>query len=277
VPNTPGEYWRTQGTPPPGAQYQPNPGDYVPFDPSNVHLEPVPVIPFSSRDPYNSASTSRPGMRAYAAAPIGPSGSTWTGGIAFILIAPLIQAAAYFGWIQLVASATIANDTFPYIAGIVAVIGVLGLASAQFDRNALAKRGYFDLASPFWVLLMPPLVYLIVRATRLHGQGRGAGLAIVLSVLSSVAASALLTFTLMSAVTAPTAARVAHIQSSIEAGLAAKNVTATVSCPNVTSLAQGSTFICTATTSSATLPLQVTIIDSLGDFTVAPSTAATTS
>jgi hypothetical protein len=164
----------------------------------------------------------------------------------------------------------------PYLAGAVAVIGLLSLASAQFDRNALAKRGYFDLASPYWVLLMPPLVYLIVRATRLRGQGRGGALAIILSVLSSSAAVGLVAFTLMSVYTAPTPARVAHIQSSIEAGLAAKNVTATVSCPSVTSLAQGSTFVCTATTATATLPLQVTIVDWLGDFTVKPTTASGT-
>ena len=196
APSAPTAYWPTQGTPP-GGQYQPNPGDYVPFDPSSVHLEPVPVIPFSSRDPYNSASTARPGMRAYAAAPVGPTGSTWTGGLAFILLAPLVQAAAYFAWIQLVATGTISNGTFPYVAGTVAMIGVLALASSQFDRNALAKRGYFDLASPFWVLLIPPLVYLIVRATRLSGQGKGAPLAIVLSLLSSAAAGGLIAFALM--------------------------------------------------------------------------------
>jgi len=277
VANTPGEYWPTQGTPPPGTQYQPNPGDYVPFDPNSVHLEPVPVIPFSSRDPYNSASTARPGMRAYAAAPIGPSGSTWTSGLVFMLLAPLIQGAAYFGWIQLVASATITIDTLPYVVGIVAVIGLLALASAQIDRNGLAKRGYFDLASPFWILLLPPLVYLIVRATRLRGQGRGAPLAIVLSLLSGIAGSAIITFALMTTYAAPTAARVGHIQSSIEAGLAAKNVTATVSCPNVPSLVPGTTFVCTATTAGATLPLQVTIVDWTGDFTVASSTSGTTS
>jgi hypothetical protein len=272
--SAPGEYWPTQGTPPPGTQYQPNPGNYVPFDPSSVHLEPVPVIPFSSRDPYNSASTARPGMRAYAAAPVGPSGSTWTGGLAFMLLAPLISAAAYFGWIQLVASATISNDTFPYIAGILGVIAVLSLASAQFDRNALAKRGYFDLASPFWVLLVPPLIYLIVRATRLNGQGRGAPLAIVLSVLSSIAGSAVVVFALTMALTAPTAERVGHIQSSIEASLAAKNIKATVSCPAVPSLAPGANFVCTATTASATLPLRVTIVDWTGEFTVASTSSS---
>jgi hypothetical protein len=196
APSAPTASWPTEGTPP-GGQYQPNPGDYVPFDPSAVHLEPVPVIPFSSRDPYNSASTARPGMRAYAAAPVGPTGSTWTGGLAFILLAPLMQAAAYFAWTQLVAMGTIASSTLPYFAGAVGIIGLLALASSQFDRNALAKRGYFDLASPFWVLLVPPLVYLIVRATRLSGQGRGAPLAIVLSLLSSAAAGGLIGFALM--------------------------------------------------------------------------------
>ncbi len=198
----PTESWPTQGTPPPAAMQpsamqpaalQPSPGSYVPFDPNAPQLQPVPMIPFSSRDPFNPASTARPGMRAYAAAPVGPSGSTWTGGVVFMLIAPLLEVGAYFVWTRLVAMAVLPSSSITFLSVAVFAIALFAIAAAQFDRNGLAKRGYFDLASPFWVLL-GPLIYLIVRATRLHRQGRGAPAAIVLWVLSTAGSATLIAF-----------------------------------------------------------------------------------
>ena len=268
-PAAPTEYWPTQGAPA-GAQYQPNPGDYVPFDPNSVNLQPVPVIPFSSRDPYNSASTSRPGMRAYAAAPVGPTGSTWTGGLAFMLLAPLIEAATFFVWSQLTTAGGLSVSTVTWLPFVIGGIGLIGLAAAQIDRNALARRGYFDLASPFWVLLVPPLVYLIVRAMRLRGQGRGAGPAIGLWALSYIAANVLIGVISIGWLSAPTPERIAFVESTIQHQLATKHITATVNCPTVSSFAPGSTFDCTAANQSASVPIRVTISDWSGDFTATP-------
>ena len=270
VPSAPTEYWPTQGTPSPGAQYQPNPGDYVPFDPNAVNLQPVPVIPFSSRDPYNSASTARPGMRAYAAAPVGPSGSTWTGGLVFMLLAPLISTATFFVWSQLTTTAGLSLSSAGWLPFALGGIGLIGLAAAQIDRNALARRGYFDLASPFWVLLVPPLVYLIVRALRLRGQGRGAGPAIGLWALSYVAANILIGVISVAWLSAPTPQKVAFVESTIQQQLATKHITATVKCPAVTSFAPGSTFDCTAAGQGASQQVRVTVSDWAGDFTAAP-------
>ena len=276
LPTPPAEYWPTQGAPTPGVQYQPNPGDYVPFDPNSVHLEPVPIIPFSSRDPYNSASTSRPGMRAYAAAPIGPSGSTWTGGLAFMLLAPLISTATFFAWTQLTPLTQLSTESVSWLPFALAGIGLLGLASAQIDRNALARRGYFDLASPFWVLLIPPLIYLIVRALRLRGQGRGAGPAIGLWVLSYVASYALIGIISVGWLSAPTPERVAFVETTMQQQLAAKNIPATVNCPAVTTFAPGATFDCTVTPQQGSpLTFRVTVSDWTGDFTAAPVTSST--
>ena len=270
APSAPTEYWPTQGTPPPGAQHQPNPGDYVPFDPSAVNLQPVPVIPFSSRDPYNSASTARPGMRAYAAAPVGPTGSTWTGGLAFMLLAPLISTATFFVWSQLTTTAGLSLSSVSWLPFALGGIGLIGLAAAQIDRNSLARRGYFDLASPFWVLLIPPLVYLIVRAMRLRGQGRGAGPAIGLWALSYIAANILIGVISIAWLSAPTPERVALVESTIQQQLATKNITATVNCPAVTSFAPGSAFDCTVATHGASLPIRVTVSDWDGGFTATP-------
>jgi hypothetical protein len=280
VPATPAptEYWPTQGTPPPGAQYQPNPGDYVPFDPNSVHLEPVPVIPFSSRDPFNSASTARPGMRAYGAAPVGPTGSTWTGGLAFMLLAPLIQTATLFVWTQLTMTGGLSLDSATWLPFALLGISLIAVASAQIDRSALARRGYFDLASPFWVLLLPPLIYLIVRALRLRGQGRGAGPAIGLWAVSYIAGNILIGIILVGWLTAPTPERVSAIESSIQHELATKNITATVTCPAVPSFAPDSSFTCTvASQGGAALPIRVTITDWNGDFTATPVSGSTTS
>jgi hypothetical protein len=276
MPTPPAEYWPTQGAPTPGVQYQPNPGDYVPFDPNSVHLEPVPVIPFSSRDPYNSASTARPGMRAYAAAPIGPSGSTWTGGLAFMLLAPLISTATFFVWTQLTPLTQLSAESWGWLPFALAGVGLLSLASAQIDRSALARRGYFDLASPFWVLLIPPLIYLIVRALRLRGQGRGAGPAIGLWVLSYVASYALAVLVAFGWLSAPTPERVAFVETTMQQQLAAKNITATVNCPAVTTFAPGSTFDCTVTPQQgSSLMFRVTVNDWSGGFTAAPVTSST--
>ncbi|MEO6115280.1 MAG: hypothetical protein ABIP33_02755, partial [Pseudolysinimonas sp.] len=270
TPNAPVEYWPTQGTPPGGGQYQPNPGDYVPFDPNSVRLDPVPVIPFSSRDPYSSASTARPGMRAYAAGPVGPTGSTWTGGLAFMLLAPLISAATFFVWTQLTAVDALSLAGVSWLPFALGGISLIGLASAQIDRGALARRGYFDLASPFWVLLLPPLIYLIVRAMRLRGQGRGAAPAIGLWVLSYLAGSVLLGVIFTAWMAAPTPERVAFVETSMQQSLASMHITATVTCPSVTSFAPGSTFLCTAKTQTASLPFRVTVDSWDGHFTVAP-------
>ena len=272
APAAPAEYWPTQGAPTPGVQYQPDPGAYVPYDPNAMHLEPVPMIPFSSRDPYNSASTARPGMRAYAAGPVGPTGSTWTGGLAFMLLAPLISTATFFVWTQLTPLTQLSAESLGWLPFALFGIGLVGLASAQIDRSALARRGYFDLASPFWVLLIPPLIYLIVRALRLRGQGKGAGAAIGLWVLSYAGAYALAILVAFGWMSAVTPQRVAYVETTLQQELAAQqHVTATVSCPAVTSFAPGSTFTCTVTTQQgASLLFRVTVKDWSGGFSATP-------
>jgi len=272
APATPTEYWPTQVAPTPGGQYQPDPGAYVPFDPNAVHLEPVPMIPFSSRDPYNSASTARPGMRAYAAAPVGPTGSTWTGGLAFMLLAPLIGTATFFVWTQLTPLTRLSADSLGWLPFALLGISLVGLASAQIDRSALARRGYFDLASPFWVLLIPPLIYLIVRALRLRGQGKGAGAAIGLWVLSYAGAYALAILVAFGWLSAPTPERVAYVETTMQQQLAAQqHITATVSCPAIASFAPGESFTCTVTTQQgASLLFRVAVKDWSGGFTATP-------
>jgi hypothetical protein len=189
-----------------------------------------------------------------------------------MLLAPLITTATFFVWTQFTTVTALSIQSASWLPYALAGIGLVGLASAQIDRSALARRGYFDLASPFWVLLIPPLVYLIVRAMRLRGQGKGAGPAIGLWVLSYVASYALIGAIGVGWLSAPTPDRVALIENSIQHQFAAKNATA-VSCPSVPSFAPGSTFTCTVSLQGSSLPVRVTMSDWNGDFTEALATS----
>ena len=248
--------WPTEGT------YQPHPGSYVPFDPSAVHIEDaMPTIPFSSRDPFNPASTSRPALRSYGAALVVPSGSTYTPALAIILLTPLLIAGGYALLFQL---ATINVGIAPNIA-LAALLGALffvGIGAAQFDRNSLAKRGYFDLASPFWILLSP-LVYLGVRASRLHAQGSGGIRAVFLWFAAWAGAAAILAFSTFAALTAVTPDRVVQTEQMV-AQFASPKVAASVQCPNIPSFASGTVFNCQVTTGSTVELVQVTITDWFG-------------
>jgi hypothetical protein len=259
--------WPADGT------YQPHPGVYVPFDPNAVVVEErVPVIPFSSRDPFNPASTSRPALRSYGAAPVGPSGSTFTPALAIILLTPLLIAAGYALLFQL---ATINVGLAPNIA-LAALLGALffvGIGAAQFDRNSLARRGYFDLASPFWILLSP-LVYLGVRASRLHSQGSGGIRAVFLWFVAWAGAAAILAFSTFAALTAVTPDRIAQTEQAIAQSYTVDKVVPKVDCPSVPSFASGTVFNCTATAGSTVQLVQVTITNWTGTeaYTVVPTT-----
>lgn len=244
--------WPAAGT------YQPHPGNYVPFDPNAlVNLEPVPPISFGSRDPFEPARTSRPGLRFYGAAPIGPNGSTYTPALALIWVTPLLLAAGYSLLFQL-QSVNVGLAPNLALAALLAALFFVGIGAAQFDRNSLAKRGYFDLASPFWILLSP-LVYLGVRASRLHSQGPGGIRAVFLWFAAWLGAAAVLVFSTFTAIAAVTPDRVAQTESSIAQALTVDKVVPTVNCAGIPSFASGSVFNCTAASPDSIRLVQVTI------------------
>lgn len=257
APVQPEAAWPSAGT------YQPHPGAYVPFDPNAVRVEEAPpAIPFSSRDPFNAASTSRPGLRSYGSAPVGPSGSTYTGALVMILLTPLLIAGGYALLFQLNA---INVGLAPNLAldGLLVALFFIGIGAAQFDRNTLAKRGYFDLASPFWILLSP-LVYLGVRASRLRPQGSGGVRAVLLWFLAWAGAAAILTLSTFSAMTAVTPERVVQTQLSVAQHLTVGGAAPSVQCPSIPSYTAGTVFNCTATSATTVQLVQVTVTDWLG-------------
>jgi hypothetical protein len=258
--------------------YQPSPGAYVPFDPNAVVVKPeeeAPAIPFSSRDPFNPASTSRPALRSYGAAPVGPSGSTYTGGLVMIVLAPLLAVGALFAASQFSVHGFTSQVTIGLPIAL-AVIALLSLAAGQFDRSSLARRGYFDLASPFWILLLPPIVYLIVRATRLHAQGRGGTMGILLWVFGVIAALIAIVPVGIGYLSSVTPERTQAVETQVAQNFMVPGGTAvpvTVSCPSIPSLMVGTQFACTAVTgttatgTTSTVVL-VTVADLLGNLNV---------
>ena len=249
--------WPTEGT------YQPHPGAYVPFDPNAVRVEePVPTIPFSSRDPFNPASTSRPALRSYGLAPVGPSGSTYTPALVIILITPLLIAAGYALLFQLNAIDVGLAPNLA-LAGLLVALVFVGIGAAQFDRNTLAKRGYFDLASPFWILLSP-LVYLGVRASRVRSQGPGGVRAVLLWFAAWAGAAAILAFSTFAALTAVTPDRIAQTEQSVAQHFVVQKVVPQVDCADIPSFAAGTVFNCTATAGSTVQLVEVTVTDWTG-------------
>jgi hypothetical protein len=261
--------WPAEGT------YQPHPGAYVPFDPNALHIEePLPIIPFSSRDPYNPASTSRPALRSYGSAPVGPSGSTYTPALAIILLTPLLSAGGYALLFQL---ATINVGLAPNLAlaGLLVALFFIGIGAAQFDRNSLARRGYFDLASPFWILLSP-LVYLGVRASRLHSQGSGGIRAVFLWFGAWAGAAAILAFSSFAALTAVTPDRTAQTEQLVAQKFSSNGVVPKVDCGKIPSFASGTVFNCSVTSGGTARLVEVTITDWTGgeSYRLIPTAAA---
>ena len=97
------------------------------------------------------------------------------------------------------------------------------------------------------------------------------------SVLSYVAGYALAILVAFGWLSAPTPQRVAYVESTLQQELATQqHITATVSCPAVTSFAPESTFNCTVTTQQgASLLFRVTMKDWSGGFTAQPVVSST--
>jgi Protein of unknown function (DUF2510) len=127
----------------------------------------------------------------------------------------------------------------------------LQLLFAAMDRRKLRSLGYLQTASIWWVLLVPPLIYLIMRGVAVSREvrrGFGPLIAYVavyagIIVLSIIAAVAIPLF-LHTTVGATSSTEFA---SSLQTGLDEKGGHFSVTCPPTIPTAIGATFSCTAT------------------------------
>ena len=139
-----------------------------------------------------------------------------------------------------------------YIIGSLAIPYLITVAFAEIDRRKLRSLGYLKIPSLWWMLLAPPLVYLIVRTVYVWGEVRtGAGpliTNIVVSVASSVAVVLAFTALFAGALSNPSQ----QFAAGLEKGLDEKGGHFTVSCPAPLPAKIGVRFACTATDSSGT-------------------------
>ena len=147
------------------------------------------------------------------------------------------------------------------LAGSSAIVFLISLLFAEADRRRLRSLGFLKVPSLWWMLLSPPLAYLIVRTVVVWGEVRR-GLAplityLVVSIGGSVLASVAVVLFLPGAFGLTTSAEFA---SSLQTGLNEKGGHYTVTCPSSIPTTIGATFSCRAVDSagtSHTLTIQV--------------------
>jgi branched-subunit amino acid transport protein len=96
--------------------------------------------------------------------------------------------------------ANLYSGTIPTSTGWTAILGagiivwLLMILAAARDGARLRRLGFLKTASPLWILLVPPLVYLIVRTVRVHAESRHGIAPLIFYLVSYVAFVALSVF-----------------------------------------------------------------------------------
>ena len=146
--------------------------------------------------------------------------------------------------------------------GASAVVFLVTLFFAEADRRKLRSLGYLAVPSLWWMLLAPPLVYLIVRTVRVWREVRK-GVAplvtyLVVNLASGILVGVLIAILLPGALGASSSAA---FTSSLQTGLNQDGGHYTVTCPPSLSTAVGSDFTCTAVDASGVShALSITIV-----------------
>ncbi len=145
--------------------------------------------------------------------------------------------------LQALISSLVVTILVPYV-----ITFALFVFSAIRDRAQLRRWGYLALASPWWILLLPPLVYLIVRTSHVRAEVRR-GIAPLVTYLVVFAGIPILG--VLAAIAIPVflgqqgQAQKAAIEAQVENALIAETGRSfTLDCPDL-AVTVGSTFSCT--------------------------------
>lgn len=177
--------------------------------------------------------------------------------LAFTPVIALLSIALLFG-------AAAAGVHAPWTLVAIAILPFLyAIVCAFRDRRRLLFLGIQRPASPWWILLFAPLLYLIIRTVRVFQQTRR-GIAplityLVLSVVVGIglaAGAALLTPLILQQLGSAVSGQVA---TKLETDLNAAGANVDVTCPPKVTVTVGSTFTCTAVDRSTAKSTNLTI------------------
>jgi hypothetical protein len=174
----------------------------------------------------------------------------------FTLIVALVYVVVASPGLALESPARRSSDIAIGSVWIQVALWVLQILFTIMDRRKLRSFGYSRPASFWWILLLPPLIYLIMRGVVISREVRH-GFAPLITYL--VSAGAIVVLGIGSAVLIPVflsqrAGSIASTEftSSLQAGLDEKGGHYTVTCPPTLPTTVGATFTCTAVDSSGT-------------------------
>ena len=259
---------------------QPTPAPVVPLPPvvqAPTVYEPVmtadnqPYVPFQgSWNNREQGGYSAGGAEDFARPAQWNTGAAWLLAFSYIftLIVGLIYAVVEFPSLALQTAETRQSSIAFASILIQLALWLVMVLLALTDRRKLRSFGYDRLASVLWILLFPPLLYLIMRGVAISREVRH-GFGPLIAYLVSIGAIVLLG--IVSAVAIPVflASRAgvdgsvsgAPFASSLQKGLNAQGGNYTVICPPTIPTAINATFSCTATPSgsgeSHTLKIEV--------------------
>lgn len=143
----------------------------------------------------------------------------------------------------------------PYVLGSYlgtgAVVFLVLVLCAEADRRKLKSLGYLKVPSLWWMLLLPPLIYLILRTVAVWGEARK-GIAplivyLAVGVATGIASSLLVVLLLPGLLGAGSSTAFA---ASLQQGLDEKGGSYTVVCPPTIPQTIGAEFSCVATEST---------------------------
>jgi len=218
-------------------------------EPQPVAASPVPVAPVTPGPagdaPYVPFSQQYSPMRALT--PVRLPGSPNTVPVWLLALLPLIIAATELG---IYFSGVAPSATLSVTLSLAVYVVILTLALA--DR-AVLKRRNLKPASGLWLLLLPPLVYLIARRVALKKMGVRSNAPGNVFVLSWLASIALVVFALFPVLySSATSMQVRGFESQAAAQLEATSSTPwVVACPDdAPVLKPGANFSCTASDST---------------------------
>lgn len=180
-----------------------------------------------------------------------------------VLVAALVGAATLAGaslGLSAAPLSAILSDTvsLAIVGGALVAIPVLLIVWVVSDRRALARFGFANRASGWWILL-GPFFYLVARAVSTRREGRRNASPVWVYLLTLLAVGGLLTAAPFLAPREATASEMRSVEQSISSDLQAQDLDLAIACPSSSDARLGATFVCDALTADDAVVGAVTV------------------